>query len=212
MWTPLMIPGGLNSKSGECRHLVVIAWQRSDERFCLKTWRGGGGSVRLMSMQTGSTRGHHLANYHCWHIGADLNCHHKHITPCPNCPAICHHATRRATQYGEDGATGDSPMTKPPGQRCRQDRLLGHLLSLVLEDTPWALNVSYPSQCPSWLTGVYCVCDIGFLTKTRRINLQRTKAAECLKQCREANNPLIRLPKCDSIICRIRGKNKQKQK
>lgn len=37
----------------------------------------GGLSARLMSMQTGSTRGHHLANYHCWRIGADLNCHRK---------------------------------------------------------------------------------------------------------------------------------------
>lgn len=68
--------------------------------------------MRLMSMQTGSTRGHHLANYHCWHIGADLNCHHKHITPCPNCPAICHHATRRAIQYGEDGGNRRQPHDK----------------------------------------------------------------------------------------------------
>lgn len=73
---------------------------------------GGGVQGRLMSMQTGSTRGHHLANYHCWHTGADLNCHHKHITPCPNCPAICHRATRRATQHGEDGAEGDGPHDK----------------------------------------------------------------------------------------------------
>lgn len=130
-----------------------------------------------MSMQTGSTRGHHLANYHCWHIGADLNCHHKHITPCPNCPAICHHATRRAIQYGEDGATGDSPMTKPPGQQCRQDRLPGHLLSSVLEDTQWTLNVSCPSQCPVWLTGVYCVFDIYFLRERKKKNMEDQSAA-----------------------------------
>jgi len=124
----------------------------------------GEGSGRLMSMQTGSTRGHHLANYHCWHIGADLNCHHKHITPCPNCPAICHHATRRAIQYGEDGGQQETaPVTKPPGQHCRQDSLPGHLLSSLLEDTQWTLNVSYSSQCPVWLTGVYCVYDIFLL-------------------------------------------------
>lgn len=68
--------------------------------------------MRIMSMQTSSTRGHHLANYHCWHIGADPNCHHKHITPCPNCPAICHHATRRAIQYGKDGGNRRQPRDK----------------------------------------------------------------------------------------------------
>lgn len=99
-----------------------------------------------MSMQTSSTRGDHLANYHCWHIGADLNCHHKHITPCPNGPAICHHATQHAVEYGEDEAKRESPMTKPPGQLCRQDSLLDHLLHAVLEDTQWTLNVSNPSQ------------------------------------------------------------------
>lgn len=98
-------------------------------RFRILTTREG--SVRLMSMQTGSTRGHHLANYHCWHIGADLNCHHKHITPCPNCPAICHHATRRAIQYGEDGGNRRQPHDKATwsalqtGQAARPPALFG---------------------------------------------------------------------------------------
>lgn len=75
------------------------------------------------------------------------------------------------------GATGDSPMTKPPGQHCRQDRLLGHLLSSVLEDTQWTLNVSYPSQCPVWVTGVYCVFDIYFLRER-----QKYEGSICSKQ------------------------------
>lgn len=81
-----------------------------------------------MSMQTGSTRGHHLANYHCWRIGADPNRHRKHITPCPKmpgnmsaCHSTCHTARRgRAAGCGRR-TTGDSGVTKPPGQRHRQD-------------------------------------------------------------------------------------------
>lgn len=66
----------------------------------------GGLTARLMSMQTGSTRGHHLANYHCWRIGADLNRHRKHITPCPKMPgnmSACHstcHTARRGRAAG----------------------------------------------------------------------------------------------------------------
>lgn len=59
--------------------------------------------VKLMSMQTGSNRGHHLANYHCWHIEADPSCQWKRITPCPACPAICQRATRHAIQCAKDG-------------------------------------------------------------------------------------------------------------
>lgn len=99
-----------------CASHSLIEWQRfpSSGKICTLhlTKSRDGVQGRLMSMQTGSTRGHHLANYHCWHTGADLICHHKHITPCPNCPAICHRATRRATQHGEDGAEGDSPRDK----------------------------------------------------------------------------------------------------
>lgn len=96
-------------KWGKCCHLVA-ALKRCSVEVLFNT--RGRRTLRLMSMQTGSTRGHHLANYHCWHIGADLNCHRKHITPCPNCPAICHRATRRAIQYREDGGNRRQPRDK----------------------------------------------------------------------------------------------------
>lgn len=61
----------------------------------------GGLDIKQMSIQTGSSRGHHLANYHRWDTVSDLNCHCTHITPCPRCPAICHWVTRpRRTVWG----------------------------------------------------------------------------------------------------------------
>lgn len=118
-----------------------------------------------MSLQTGSTRGHHLANYHCWHNGADLNCHHKHITPCPNCPAICHRATRRATQHAEDGAEGDSPHDKATWLAPQTGHTTGPPAPLTFGGHSAVSQCQLTVSVTSWLTRLYCVFDIYFLWK-----------------------------------------------
>uniref|UniRef100_A0AAV2L8C8 Uncharacterized protein n=1 Tax=Knipowitschia caucasica TaxID=637954 RepID=A0AAV2L8C8_KNICA len=105
-----------------------------------------GCSGRIMSMQTGSSRGHHLANYLCCHISTDLGCQRRHITPCPNCPPICQSGTGR-----------DAVWKGYRGQRGGDRRVTLHQLVSAAwtparthsrEDTPRSLNVTGLLQCP----------------------------------------------------------------
>lgn len=52
-------------------------------------------------------------------------------------------------------------MTKPPGQRRRQDRLPDHLLGSLLEDARATLNVRYLSVCGSRLTDGSLLAPVG---------------------------------------------------